>query len=264
MPYNFPDELQREIDAFADDNAGRVDQEIRIVRWLIQKAVTDGKHHLANSLLATLAKLSTTEIANQVRSGQLLGTDTILRIARRASAVGRRLDGLPNQEALSDAPVGRLQTNHPNRTSVVDPRPQGFRRRQCQFVYLIVTTVSLMFSAMASNAGFHGPTYFPYCKRSMLTRRNFHSWNCDCGIPASMNSTETYNCSWWTPTDIGRNGSFLCFIAGRKVKGPLTGLKVAFEAATHHYVPARRIRELLKEDGYTIDERDRITNRRNQ
>ena len=57
---------------------------------------------------------------------------------------------------------------------------------------------------------------------------------------------------------------FLRFIAGRKVKGPLTGLKVAFEAATHHYVPARRIRELLKEDGYTIDERDRITNRRNQ
>ena len=66
--------------------------------------------------------------------------------------------------------VGRLQTNHPNRTSVVDPRPQGFRRRQCQFVYLIVTTVSLMFSAMASNAGFHGPTYFPCCTDALDVR----------------------------------------------------------------------------------------------
>ena len=104
MPYNFPDEIQREIDAFAEDNAGRVDQEIRIVRWLIQRAVTDGRHPLANSLLATLAKLSTTEIENQVRSGQLLELSAIVRIAREmCAAVGRRLDGLPNQEALSDA-----------------------------------------------------------------------------------------------------------------------------------------------------------------
>ena len=104
MPYTFPDELQCEIDAFAGDNAGRVDQEIRIVRWLIQRAVTDGKHHLANSLFATLAKLSATEIANQVRVGQLLEVSTIVRIAREmCAAVARRLDGLPNQETLSDA-----------------------------------------------------------------------------------------------------------------------------------------------------------------
>ena len=44
----------------------------------------------------------------------------------------------------------------------------------------------------------------------------------------------------------------------------MTDPKVAFEAATDHYVPATRIRALLKEDGYTIDERDRITTRRRQ
>ena len=38
MPYNFPRELQREINAFANDDAGQVDQEVQIVRWLIQKS----------------------------------------------------------------------------------------------------------------------------------------------------------------------------------------------------------------------------------
>lgn len=128
MPYNFPDELQREIDAFADDNAGRVDQEIRIVRWLIQKAVVEGQYPLANALLATLAKLSTTEIANQVRSGQLLELSTILRIAREmCAAVGRRLDGLPNQEALSDALLADFkQIIHTERRLLThDPRASG-------------------------------------------------------------------------------------------------------------------------------------------
>ena len=35
---------------------------------------------------------------------------------------------------------------------------------------------------------------------------------------------------------------FMRFVAGRKIKGPVTDLKVAFEAATDHYVPATRIR----------------------
>ncbi len=57
---------------------------------------------------------------------------------------------------------------------------------------------------------------------------------------------------------------FMRFVAGCKIKGPLTHLKVAFEAATHHYVPASRIRVLLQAAGCEIDSHDRITTRRRQ
>jgi hypothetical protein len=103
MPYRFPEALQREIDAFSGDDPGQVDQEIRIVRWLIQQAVTDRKLPLANALCATLAKLSGTQIANEVRAGMLIERAVLLHIAQEmSSAVARRLSGLPNQDVLSD------------------------------------------------------------------------------------------------------------------------------------------------------------------
>jgi hypothetical protein len=103
MPYQFTSEIQREIDAFAGDDPGQVAQETRIVRWLIQKAVEEGKYFLANSLCGTLAKLSATEIQNRIRVGQLIELSTLIRIAQQMSgAVARRISGLPGQETLTD------------------------------------------------------------------------------------------------------------------------------------------------------------------
>jgi hypothetical protein len=104
MPYRFQDQLQREIDQFAGDDPGQISQEVSITRWLIQKAVENGQYPLANSLLATLAKLSSVEISNQVRAGRLLELSTVAHIAHlMAAAVAKRLEGLPNFETLADA-----------------------------------------------------------------------------------------------------------------------------------------------------------------
>ena len=71
MPYQFPEPLRSQIDAFAGDDAGSVNPELAITRFLIQQAVSDGKAPLANALLATAAKLSSVEIANRVRQAPL-------------------------------------------------------------------------------------------------------------------------------------------------------------------------------------------------
>ena len=83
---------------------------------------------MANSLLATLAKLSAVQVANQVRVGRLLELSSVVRIAREMSAaVARRLDGLPNQEALSDelfADFRRIIQDE-RRLLTHDPRDSG-------------------------------------------------------------------------------------------------------------------------------------------
>jgi hypothetical protein len=103
MPYRFPEELQRQIDAFGGDDPGQVDQEVKIIRYLIQQTVADGKYPLANALMSTLAKLSSTQITNEVRAGNLIELSTLVRLAQQMSrAVARRLAGLPNQDVLTD------------------------------------------------------------------------------------------------------------------------------------------------------------------
>jgi phage terminase Nu1 subunit (DNA packaging protein) len=128
MPYKFPDELQREIDAFAEDDAGQVDQEVAITRWLIKRAVEGGRDVLANSLLVTLAKLSATQIHNEIRCGKLIERAALIHIAQQmADAVARRLDGLPNREALTDdlaADFGRI-IRQERRLLTHDPQVSG-------------------------------------------------------------------------------------------------------------------------------------------
>ena len=82
MPYNSRPKIERELREFDSDDVGQVADEIRICKLLLRRAVEHGYSSLANSLCATIAKLSATQIANQVRMGQLLESTRSLRSRR--------------------------------------------------------------------------------------------------------------------------------------------------------------------------------------
>ena len=104
MPYKFPPEIEKELREFDSDDVGQVADEIRLCKMLIRRAVEQGNSGLANGLLSTIAKLSSVQIANQVRVGQLLEASAVVAIAQRLSAaIALRLANVPNREELLDA-----------------------------------------------------------------------------------------------------------------------------------------------------------------
>ena len=72
MPYKFPSKIQEELSAFDYDDVGQVADEIRICKMLLRRAVEHGYSSLANSICATISRLTSVQIGNQVRMGQLL------------------------------------------------------------------------------------------------------------------------------------------------------------------------------------------------
>jgi hypothetical protein len=89
--------------------------ELGLARWLAESAANKGNAGLANSLLATLARLSAAHTAAQIKGNELLGRDAVLDFAKKViTAVSEEVEALP---ALSDdqkhdftvAVVGRLK-----------------------------------------------------------------------------------------------------------------------------------------------------------
>ena len=104
MPYKFPQKIQEELSAFDYDDVGQVADEIRICKMLLRRAVEHGYSSLANSICATISKLVTTQIATQVRMGQLLEAAAIRAVSQRlCAAISRRLENIPNRDAIVDA-----------------------------------------------------------------------------------------------------------------------------------------------------------------
>ena len=104
MPYNFPPKIERELREFDNDDVGQVADEIRICKLLLRRAVEHGYSSLANSLCATIAKLSATQIANQVRMGQLLESSAVIALSQKLSAaIAMHLESVPNRDAIVDA-----------------------------------------------------------------------------------------------------------------------------------------------------------------
>jgi hypothetical protein len=76
--YKVPD--QQRYEEFLRQAPEKLAAEAALLRLLIENAVRDGRVALANTLLATLARISTAHQAAQVRAGQLLERDRVLKI----------------------------------------------------------------------------------------------------------------------------------------------------------------------------------------
>ena len=50
--YNFPPELEKEISAFGSDDAGDLAEEAKLLRWMVWKAINDGKTEQREQLSA--------------------------------------------------------------------------------------------------------------------------------------------------------------------------------------------------------------------
>ena len=104
MPYKFPSKIQEELSAFDYDDVGQVADEIRICKMLLRRAVEHGYSSLANSICATISKLTSVQIANQVRMGQLLEAVAVRAVSQGlCAAISRRLENIPNRDAIVDA-----------------------------------------------------------------------------------------------------------------------------------------------------------------
>lgn len=106
MPYHFSPEIERELREFDTDDVGQVADEIRLTKLLIKRAVEQGNNGLVNAFLSTLAKLSSAQISNQVRVGQLLESSALICVAQQMSeAIAARLECVPNKDSIIDALV---------------------------------------------------------------------------------------------------------------------------------------------------------------
>lgn len=104
MPYRFSPDIEKELREFDGDDVGQVADEIRICKTLVRRAVEAGNSGLSNALLATIAKLSTTHIANQIRLKRLLESSAVVAIAQRLSAaISLRLANVPDRDEIVDA-----------------------------------------------------------------------------------------------------------------------------------------------------------------
>ena len=108
MPYRFiSQEIQRELREFDRDDVSQVADEIRLCKMLIRRAVEQGNAGLANAFLGTLAKLTTTQVQNAVRCGELLERSELLRMGQELSAaLVARLQDVPNYDSLVDLLLG--------------------------------------------------------------------------------------------------------------------------------------------------------------
>jgi hypothetical protein len=110
MPYKFSEALQRELDGFNDDNPALVADEIKIIRLLIQRALEQNNPGLVATLSAVLAKLSSIQVSNAARIGQMLDRSELIRMGQRLSTVlVERLSGLPNYEQVADVLMADIQ-----------------------------------------------------------------------------------------------------------------------------------------------------------
>ena len=104
MPYHFPPEIQNELDSFEGDNPALVTDEIKLCRLLIRRAIEANSPGLAATLMSTIAKLSSVQVSNAARIGEMLSRSDLVAMGQRLSSVlVERLSGLPNFEALADA-----------------------------------------------------------------------------------------------------------------------------------------------------------------
>ena len=104
MPFAFPPEIQKQLDAFSGDDATQLDQEIAVARLLLQQAIVAGRSGEAVALLRTLSSLSSVQVSNSIRSGKLLAAESVQRIAQRmCAAIAQRLEGVPDYTTIADA-----------------------------------------------------------------------------------------------------------------------------------------------------------------
>lgn len=100
MPY--PKEILDRITPYLDDDPASCLSEVAICRCLVAEAVKNNQPALANSLLVTLSKLSSTHISNEIRAGQLLNINELASLGHEMST--------SILEALSFLPPDQLST----------------------------------------------------------------------------------------------------------------------------------------------------------
>jgi hypothetical protein len=110
VPYHFPPAIEKELASFDGDNPALVTDEIKLCRLLIRRAIEANSPGLAATLMSTIAKLSSVQVSNAARIGQMLDRSELTRMGQRLSAVlVERLSGLPGYEQLADTLLSDMQ-----------------------------------------------------------------------------------------------------------------------------------------------------------